>query len=176
MGRIIIITRPKSFPGLFTSWIFTSLNIHLPEYSPHSIFTSLNIHPPFYPDYFIILPRLSPPDYFFSNWILKSVLSRKSLTWTWTFVWFWTQRKLILSKNSIYCQFEQIFPNLQFLQVTWKDGANSWICNRCKSEYVGIWELTKEITVAQNVIFSNIRKFDDFQIKLVELSFCNFFK
>ena len=63
-------------------------------------------------------------------------MSQKRSNWTGTCVWFFgPQQKLTLNKKGICCQFEQIFLNLQLLQVTWKNGLNSWICNRGKSEY-----------------------------------------
>ena len=69
------------------------------------------------------LPYYSPPDYFFKL-NLKSCSVKKCSTWTWASVWFWTLRKIIFNKKGTYCQFEQIFPNLQFLQATFATVVN----------------------------------------------------
>ena len=61
----------------------------------------------------------------------------------------------------------QIDEFAPFLHGTLKNGVISLICNRCNSGYIGLRGSNIEIKVAQNAIFSKIRKFGDSQINLV---------
>ena len=60
------------------------------------------------------------------------------------------------------------FTNLHHI---FKLPGNSEICNRHSLEYVGLKGWTIGINVAQNAIFSKIRRFDISQINLVKLIF-----
>ena len=74
-----------------------------------------------------------------------------------------------------------IYSELWWLQIhefqdNLKKWCNSGICNHHNLEYIGLRGLTMQVKVAQNEIFSKIRKFDSSQMNLVDLFYCNFIK